>query len=89
MAARGSRITSLSSRGAHTGQGVSVRREGTAPSPSLQVFVPAIDSLDEIAGWLGTFRERLRLASTEDRAEVAVVVERLEARFRQRRAELS
>jgi hypothetical protein len=53
------------------------------------VFVPAIDSLDEIAGWLGTFRERLRLASTEERAEVVVVVEQLEARFRQRRAELS
>jgi hypothetical protein len=89
MAAGGSKVTSLSSRGAHTAQGASVRREGTAPSPSLEVFVPTIDSLDEIAGWLGTFRERLRLASTEDRADVAVVVDQLEARFRQRRAELS
>jgi hypothetical protein len=89
MAARGSKVTSLSSRGAHTGQGASVRREGTAPSPSLEVFVPAIDSLDEIAGWLGEFRLRLRLASTEERAKMAIVVEQLEARFRQRRAELS
>jgi len=30
----------------------------------LDVFVPAIDSLEEISGWLGTFRERLRVART-------------------------
>jgi hypothetical protein len=57
--------------------------------PSLEVYVPAIDSLEEICGWLGTFRERLRIARTEDRAQVAVVVQQLEARYQQRRAELS
>ncbi len=51
-------------RGATTGQGAKVRREGQAPLPSLDVFVPAIDSLEEISGWLGTFRERLRVART-------------------------
>ena len=57
--------------------------------PSLQVYVPAIDSLEEICGWLGTFRERLRLARTEDRPNVEAVVQELEARYQMRRAELS
>lgn len=58
--------------------------------PSIQVVqVPAIDSLEEISGWLGTFRERLRLARNEDRPEVQVLVQQLEARFKVRRAELS
>ena len=57
--------------------------------PSLEVYVPAIDSLEEICGWLGTFRERLRLARSEEQAEVAVVVQQLEARYQLRRAELS
>lgn len=89
MAAGGSKVMSKRSRGAHTGQGVGAQREGTAPLPSLEVYVPAIDSLEEICGWLGTFRERLRIARTEDRAQVAVVVQQLEARYQQRRAELS
>ena len=45
-------------RGARNGQGAKVRREGLAPSPSLEAFA----GLEEITGWLGTFRERLRLA---------------------------
>jgi hypothetical protein len=53
------------------------------------VQVPAIDSLEEISGWLGTFRERLRLARSEDRPEVQILVHHLEARFKVRRAELS
>jgi hypothetical protein len=57
--------------------------------PSLQVYVPAIDSLEEICGWLGTFRERLRLARADERPAVAAVVEQLEARYQTRRAELS
>jgi hypothetical protein len=48
-----------------------------------------MESLEEISGWLGTFRERLRLARHDERAGVAVMVEELEAQFRLRRAELS
>ena len=88
MAAGSSRINS-NHRGATTGQGAKVRREGLAPLPSLEVYVPGVDSLEEICGWLGTFRERLRLARTDERAEVAQVVQLLEARYLVRRAELS
>jgi len=35
------------------------------------VYVPAIESLDEISGWLGTFRERLRMARVVEPPEVA------------------
>ena len=87
MAARGSGTTGKTSRGAHTGQGAGVRREGAAPLSSL--YVPAIDSLEEICGWLGTFRERLRQAHFEERPQVAEVVAQLEARYQLRRAELS
>jgi hypothetical protein len=56
---------------------------------SFESYVPTIDSLNEISGWLGTFRERLNQARSEDRARVAAIVERLEARYQHRRAELS
>jgi len=88
MAAGSSRINS-NHRGATTGQGAKVRREGLAPLPSLELYVPGVDSLEEICGWLGTFRERLRLAHTDERAGVAEVVQLLEARYLVRRAELS
>jgi hypothetical protein len=55
----------------------------------LQVYVPAIDSLEEICGWLGTFRERLRLARVEERPGMEAVVNELELRYQVRRAELS
>jgi hypothetical protein len=51
--------------------------------------VPSIDSLEEISHWLGTFRERLRVSRSEDRAGVAAVVQQLEARYQTRRAELA
>ena len=57
--------------------------------PFLDVYVPTIDSLEEISGWLGTFRERLRVARAEDQTQVAQVVKQLEARYQVRRAELS
>jgi hypothetical protein len=57
--------------------------------PSLEVYVPTIDSLEEICGWLGTFRERLREARAEERLPLEATVQELEARFQMRRAELS
>ena len=89
MAAGRSRLSSRTSRGAHTGQGAEIRREGLAPLPSLDLYAPTIDSLEEICGWLGTFRERLRLAHDEERPQVAMLVGQREARFLVRRAELS
>ena len=88
MAAGGSG-TQSARRGASTGQGATVRREGQAPLPSLEPYVPALDSLEEISGWLGTFRERLRQARSEEQGRVAAIVGQLEARYVVRRAELS
>ena len=88
MAAGGSRID-LIHRGATTGQGAEVQREDPAPLPSAGPSIALIDSLEEISGWLGTFRERLRMARAEERVQLAVVVEQLEARYLVRRAELS
>jgi hypothetical protein len=51
--------------------------------------VQAIDSLEEICGWLGTFRERLRIAHVEEQPGIALVVKQLEARYLTRRAEQS
>lgn len=89
MAAGGSKLFRSNRRGATTGQGATIRREGQAPLPSLEIDIPAAQSLEEICVWLGTFRERLRLARAEDRAGVQILVEQLEARFQVRRAELS
>jgi len=55
----------------------------------LGPYVPAIDSLEEICGWLGTFRERLRIAHVDERDSVVAMVQQLEARYLIRRAELS
>ena len=57
--------------------------------PSQGLYVQTIDSLEEICGWLGTFRERLRLAHDEERPQVAVLVGQVEARLLVRRTELS
>ena len=54
-----------------------------------QAGIASMDNLDEIVGWLGTFRERLRLAHDSDRAEYEAVLQHLEARYRERRAELA
>jgi hypothetical protein len=88
MAAGGSRINS-NRRGAMSGRGAMIRREDQAPLPSQDPYVQAIDSLEEISEWLGTFRERLRAAHAHELPEVAKVVHELEARYQMRRAELS
>jgi len=89
MAAGGSRIISRTRRGAKSGQGVEIPREDQAPWPNSKPIVPAIDGLEEISAWLGTFRERLRVAREGEREEVAAVVHQLEARYQLRRAELA
>jgi len=43
-------------------QGQGDRLRGVVPLPALELNVLRIDSLEEITGWLGTFRERLRAA---------------------------
>lgn len=59
-----------------------------ATGPLTPAEAATIDSLEDLCGWLGTFRERLRIASTKDQT-VELTAEHLEARYRQRRAELS
>jgi hypothetical protein len=70
-------------------RGVRIGTGSVAPSPSLEPHVPTLDNLEEIAGWLGTFRERLRQARNDERTGVAAVAGELEARYQFRRAELS
>jgi len=55
----------------------------------MGVYVQAIDGLEEICGWLGTFRERLRIAHVEEQPGIALVIQQLEARYVTRRADLS
>jgi len=88
MAAGGSRINSVR-RGAKSGRGVTIRREGRAPLSSTDPYIAAIDSLEEICDWLGTFRERLRVAHTSEAPEVGLLVQKLEARYQMGRAEAS
>ena len=66
-----------------------IRREDLAPLPSLDAYVPTIDSLEEISGWLGTFKARLHEARAEERLSLEATVHQLEARLQMRRAELS
>jgi hypothetical protein len=57
--------------------------------PVMELHIPSIESLDELSDWLGTFRERLRMAHPGEQPHVAAVVEELEIHYRRRRAELS
>ena len=74
--------------GSRSGFGVD-GRTATVGMGLAEPHVAALDNLDEIGVWLGTFRERLHRAHDEERARVTVLVGRLEERYRQRRAELS
>jgi hypothetical protein len=49
----------------------------------------AVTDLGEICDWLGTYRERLRVARGEDRQEMAGHVARWTVRYQQRRSELA
>ena len=60
--------------------------------PHTRTRMPNIDrmeSLEEIAAWLGTFSERLRLAREHEREEIAGTVSELRKQYRRRRAELA
>ena len=51
--------------------------------------ISALNDLDDITRWLGTFRARLAASREAQRSETAIAVDQLEARYRQRRAELA
>ena len=76
-------------RAQKSGQALRVRMTDPASLPSIEPYVPALESLDEICEWLGTFQERLRLAHSEERAHFTAMVEDLQLRYQVRRAELS
>jgi len=48
-----------------------------------------LHNLEEICDWLGTYRQRLKLARSSESSEVGAIVTRLEARLQVRRAELA
>jgi hypothetical protein len=60
--------------------------------PQPHIRMPSIDhleSLEEITEWLGTFRERLRLAREHDREHIAATLNELNKHYLSRRAELA
>jgi hypothetical protein len=59
--------------------------------PRLQPSAPidSVDDLAEISSWLGTYKERLRLARAEERASLTTDVHRWDSRLKERRAELA
>jgi hypothetical protein len=58
------------------------RSQPTAP-------IDSVDDLSEISSWLGTYKERLRLARADEREGLASVVHRWDSRLKERRAELA
>ena len=59
------------------------------PLPDTLPHVPSLENLDEITVWLGTFRERLRIAHPKDQPKLDATIKELETHYRRRRAELS
>jgi hypothetical protein len=57
--------------------------------PSLPAGMLALDNLADICGWLGTYRERLRVARQEDREKIAAQITKMSARYHLRRPELA
>ncbi len=73
-------------------QGARGLADRSSVPPDAAASPPALDtmhSLDEICAWIGTFQERLRIAHETERPGLAARVKELEARYRQRRAELA
>ncbi len=65
------------------------RSEVRSPLPDTLPDIPSLENLDEITIWLGTFRERLRIAHPKDQPKLGATMEELETQYRRRRAELS
>lgn len=89
MAAGGSEFAREGRRGLQGRIVLAARLDLEANVPLTPAEVAAIDSLEDLTSWLGTFRERLRIADIQNREPAELTVRQLEARFRQRRAELS
>lgn len=62
-------------------------RKDTMPPMEKQPDTP--DSLDEITVWLGTYRQRLRIARDGERLLMGETVRRHGARHQRRQAELA
>jgi hypothetical protein len=60
-----------------------------ATSTLMLMGLDNLDSLDEISKWLGTFQLRLRIAHQAEQSSLRSVIEELEVRYQQRRAELA
>jgi hypothetical protein len=63
--------------------------EGGPQLPDTLPSAASLEGLEEITVWLGTFRERLRIAHAKDRKTLEATMMELEAHYRRRRAELS
>lgn len=72
------------------GEGIPPFEEGV-PLSLTGAWVDALDDLDELCGWLGSFRARLLSASNDGvkTDDFATVISQLESRLRRRRAELA
>jgi hypothetical protein len=60
-----------------------------ASEPSLPAGILALDSVSDICQWLGTYRERLRAARDDDRAQIGAFITSMSARYHLGRAELA
>jgi hypothetical protein len=65
------------------------RSKGAPPLPDAPLHITSLENLDEITAWLGTFRERLRIAHPKDQPKLDAATKELETHYRRRRAELS
>jgi hypothetical protein len=59
------------------------------PLPDPMPHVTSLVNLDEITVWLGTFRERLRIAHPRDQPKLDATMKELDTHYQRRRAELS
>ena len=53
------------------------RSEVRSPLPDTLPHVPSLENLDEITIWLGTFRERLRIAHPKDQPKLDATMKEL------------
>ena len=63
--------------------------EGRPQLPEPLPSVASLEGLEEITVWLGTFRERLRIAHPKYQPKLDATMKELETHYRRRRAELS